>query len=847
MLSTPMPPVHIDHPRRKTRTKAPFLLLLAGLLVGCLAAPLAAEATGGVVYHRGDEGPIAHSSGAVAICNASSHAYLFLKADGTVWDIGGLDSDEASQLFGLDGIISLGGGIALKADGTVWTWGSNDYGQIGDGTTDDAQVPKQVPGLANVAAIDQIGRLHHLALTTDGVVWSWGYNKYGQVGDGTTTDLASPVSVLSDVKAIYTSPGTGGWGQSYAIKTDGTVWAWGYGILGDGQTNTDSNTISPKNIPALTGAQEIYGHGPMTCILQADGTALGWGWALVTGKYNLTPKPVLFKSDGSQLANIVYLNSKSGVLLSDGTVWYWGKDTGYKAEQLEGLSDAMAIGANLTFAIIPEPLPLELEQSFVQVPEGGTNSLRVRLGAAPTTDVTVTVARTAGDSDLNVLSGSSLTFTPSDWNHWHTVVFSAAEDADTVSGTAVFSLISLDGKGEKLLSVAEIDNDAASASSTVWAWGNNENGQLGDGTTTSRTFPVAVLGGAAKVATSGGHTMALTEEGTVWTWGNNRHGQLGNGSLQTSLVPVQPTGDLTGLVDIACSSRNSYAVADVGTVWSWGGTPSAMPDISSINRVAAFGSFNKASLYGSTSYVSFLKQNGTVLDKSGDPVSGLTGVTQVAVGEGHYLALTSDGRVWTWGDNATGQLGDGTTTARDIPAPIPGLSGIVEIAAGGASGLAGGMSLAHSLALKSDGTLWVWGNNAAGQLGDGTKTKRLSPIQVPGLSNVTVIAGGGLHSAASLSDGSLWTWGNNQHGQLGDGSTIERLSPVQVPGLDGVSSIAASTSCTLVVAAGTASGGGPGTGQPGADCNKDGVINALDLQYVIDNFGKIVSTSPTEP
>jgi alpha-tubulin suppressor-like RCC1 family protein len=216
----------------------------------------------------------------------------------------------------------------------------------------------------------------------------------------------------------------------------------------------------------------------------------------------------------------------------------------------------------------------------------------------------------------------------------------------------------------------------------------------------------------------------------------------------------------------------------------------------------------------------------------------------VAVGEGHYLALTSDGRVWTWGDNATGQLGDGTTTGRDTPAAVPGLSGIVAIAAGGAGNLAGGMSLGHSLALKSDGTLWVWGSNAAGQLGDGTKTNRLSPVQVPGLSNVAGIAGGGLHSAAYLSDGSLWTWGNNQHGQLGDGSTIERLSPVQVPGLDGISFVTAGTSCTLTVAATTAAGGGPATGQPGADCNRDGVVNALDLQYVIDNFGRIVSADP---
>ena len=121
----------------------------------------------------------------------------------------------------------------------------------------------------------------------------------------------------------------------------------------------------------------------------------------------------------------------------------------------------------------------------------------------------------------------------------------------------------------------------------------------------------------------------------------------------------------------------------------------------------------------------------------------------IAGGDSHSLALKSDGTVWAWGYNGCGQLGDGSTTNRLTPVQVSGLTGVVAIAGGGS----------HSLALKSDGTVWAWGCNDYGQLGDGTTTNRLTPVQVSGLTGVVAIAGGGAHSLALKSDGTVWAWG----------------------------------------------------------------------------------------
>jgi alpha-tubulin suppressor-like RCC1 family protein len=167
----------------------------------------------------------------------------------------------------------------------------------------------------------------------------------------------------------------------------------------------------------------------------------------------------------------------------------------------------------------------------------------------------------------------------------------------------------------------------------------------------------------------------------------------------------------------------------------------------------------------------------------------LTNITAIAAGGAHSLALRSDGTIWAWGENSRGQLGDGATTNRPIPTQVSGLTNITAIAAGGA----------HSLAVHSDGTVWAWGFNNHGQLGEGSRTNRLAPVQVAGLTNITTVAAssslfspaGSDHSLALSSDGTVWAWGFNTAGQLGNGTTTDRHSPVPLSELSPFIAIAA--------------------------------------------------------
>ena len=162
---------------------------------------------------------------------------------------------------------------------------------------------------------------------------------------------------------------------------------------------------------------------------------------------------------------------------------------------------------------------------------------------------------------------------------------------------------------------------------------------------------------------------------------------------------------------------------------------------------------------------------------------------KIAAGYSHSLALKDDGTVWAWGYNGYGQLGDGTTTEKRTPVQVNGLSGVTAIAAGSA----------HSLALKNDGTVWAWGSNDYGQLGDGTTTTKITPVQVSGVSGIIAVACGESHSLAVKNDGTVWAWGYNYYGQLGDGTSAGKRSAVQVNGLSGITAIACGYSHSLAL------------------------------------------------
>ncbi len=326
---------------------------------------------------------------------------------------------------------------------------------------------------------------------------------------------------------------------------------------------------------------------------------------------------------------------------------------------------------------------------------------------------------------------------------------------------------------------------------TVWAWGGNYSGQLGDGTSEIRFTPVQVSGltGVTAIAGGGSHTIALKNDGTVWTWGNT----ISNGS-----TPGQVSG-LTDITSVSAGGFTSFALKNDGTAWAWGGNYNGqLGDRTKINRstpVQVYGLTDITAIDAERYHTIALKNDGTVwawgnndqgqlgdgtkIEKTSPvQVSELTGVTAIAGGYKHTVALKNDGTVWAWGSDYDGQLGNAEWWLSDtsVPVQVGGLTNVIAIAGG----------FAHTIVLKDDGTVWAWGNNRNGQLGDGTTITRDAPVRVSGLTGVTAIAAGVGHIIALKSDGTVWAWGANYSGQLGDDTTINRYTPIQVSGFTGV-------------------------------------------------------------
>ncbi|CUR54862.1 hypothetical protein NOCA2220053 [metagenome] len=305
----------------------------------------------------------------------------------------------------------------------------------------------------------------------------------------------------------------------------------------------------------------------------------------------------------------------------------------------------------------------------------------------------------------------------------------------------------------------------AAPGDVVQTAGLNSDGQLGSGNTTNRPSFASVAGLANVDEVGGGREHALARiGGQVYAWGDGSRGATGQGNLADRTTPGLVTG-LSTVTQIATAHYGSYALLADGTVRSWG--------------------YNSSGQLG----------DGTTTTRT-RPVTvlGLSSVTQIAAGRDMAMALRSDGRVWTWGLNTSGELGNGTTSTRQpTPALVPGLTGVTS--------LAGGRN--HVLAVMADGTVRAWGQNTYGQVGTGTTSaSQTSPITVAGISNAVAVRAGAEFSVALLADGRVMTWGRNNNGQLASGNKINRSSPGFVAGLSGITSIGCGRGHGLAIGAG---------------------------------------------
>ena len=293
------------------------------------------------------------------------------------------------------------------------------------------------------------------------------------------------------------------------------------------------------------------------------------------------------------------------------------------------------------------------------------------------------------------------------------------------------------------VSAGNAHNVAIKTDGTLWTWGRNQASQLGDGSTTNANIPTQV--GVATdwrfVSAGDEYVFAIKLDGTLWAWGDNTYGQLGDNTIINKTTPTQIGIDTNWLL-VSAGTNHTLATKTDGTLWAWGrNNTGQLGDNTTVNKIIP-------------------TQIGTNTNWQNVMASIL-----------HSVATKSDGSLWTWGDNTNGQLGDGTVIGKIAPINIPSITNCNWIAKGHQ----------HGIAKKMDGTLWSWGGNASGQLGDASNTQKNNPVGVFGLATDWQTVNSKVsHTVALKTDGSLYAWGANLYGQLGDGSTSPKNVPTMI-------------------------------------------------------------------
>lgn len=652
--------------------------------------------------------------------------------------------------------------VALLSDGRVVAWGSNDKGQLGDGTTIPRAGPVLVQGITNAVGV-AAGSRHSLALLADGRVMAWGESYVGQLGNGESGSdhLYRTLPVL--VKGIGGAGELGdavkvvaGGDTSLALLRDGTVVGWGsnlYQVLLR-ERGPYPSFAYPVRL-SLVGAVQDIALGDTFAMALRNGYVITWGDNEVgqlgdnspprPGDRSLLPNPVKTPDGGSCLSGVVAIAADVHVgyaLLSSGEVLAWG---GFP--NLDSKDDHF--------------LPV-----FVADTEG----------AAPVSGIVRLMPGHGVRSDGYLVR---FDFTRSAW-------------VPGIGGQGRLSGVECLGKGSVVCALL--------SDGTVVTWGGysqifdwRRGGLLGNDTWERSDYPVRVaslgspcgyLVGVRRVSAGEEHALALLSDGRVVSWGHNSYGQLGNGDRAESgmcrylAVPVKSVGGEGQLraVQVAAGGWYSLALLPDGTVAAWGA-----------NFRGALGDGTQTG------------RNVPVLVRDpSNPSEPLTGVEQVVAGGGYIsvydysLALLSTGRVLSWGDNTYGQLGNGQSGSglySVLPVPVKGVGGngelgeevsVIQVAAG----------YDHCLALLSDGTVVAWGRNDKGQLGDGTNAGKPYPVRVRGtgtnpvLQGVVEVAAGYKFSLARLSTGRVVAWGYNYVGQLGTGDKTDRNLPAFVRGVN---------------------------------------------------------------
>ncbi|WP_425605035.1 InlB B-repeat-containing protein [Bombiscardovia apis] len=684
--------------------------------------------------------------------------------------------------------ITAGGftSFATASDGQRYVWGANNNnnkngtdatgadasikGVYGDGTTTSIYTPIvnniQMPAGVSIIQLSSNG-WHTLAIGSDHKTYAWGSDTYGENGDGGTIDpsqpiysyVTTPVEVLVPAGVTFISV-TASYYNSFAIGSDGNTYSWGRGNngqLGDGASVNRNTPVRVGGVIEITkvtiGGQVTSGsinavsgiwsgitlpHAPGDVDVVVEWTLTGIPQPSETLKYRyldtFTVSFNLGEAPGSPPVTQSVLEGSKAAWPTT-PVWNDKLFTGWYAD-----------GKPYTFN---EPVTQSItltarweEIKFTLDPPSGTYAGGTTVAITP-------------DPKQSSIQFSQIS---TGWNHtlglgsngriyaWGKNDSGQLGDGST--NNHVVPMVVNTPAGVKYRQVVAGPNTSfALGSDNHWyAWGANTSGQLGNGTTTNQLTPVAIsmptgVGAYTQISPGENHTLALGDDGTAYAWGANTNGQLGNNTTISSLSPVKvqiPAGAFQ-FTSVSAGSSHSIATGDNGLAYAWGS-----------NQYGQIGSV-------------FI----TVGDRSQVPVEvqlpvGLSKSKQATASANWSIGIGDNGRIITWGYNGQNQLGNGNTVNQSLPAEaqLPASLTFTSVKPKANS----------TIAIANTGQIYAWGANTAGQLGNGNQNNQPSPVAVnpkPGTTFAQLHTGYN-HTIGVDTSGNIWAWGDNASGQLGD-------------------------------------------------------------------------------
>lgn len=723
-----------------------------------------------------DNGPKFHYAIGTDVCVPSHCVNGVADGDETELDCGGSCGACSSATH-----LATGSAHAcLVSGGNVLCWGDNSASQLGDGTTVDAIAPVTVPGITGATRVGA-GRSHSCAIVAGGAVKCWGRGAEGQLGNGSQANSATPVNVATVTGATELALGD----NFSCALAGGTAYCWGDNTSGQTGKGTIGG-VQTTPFAATTAVTALAAGGRHACVVKSTGAVWCWGegtgFQLGNDDKNTRGTPAVV--NGITGASDITAGDQHTCAVAGGSVYCWG------------LNASSMLGTGEVTAAVHVPTVVPGLSGITKVASGWRHTCAVgasgtvqcwgrgdfgQLGAGNTknTVAPVSVLNLSGATLLDGGEGFTCTRTPGSVRCWGYNL-----DGQLGRGTSPYRLTpsTISMSAPAMMSGLDTNTCAATAAGAVTCWGSNDGQQIGDNTDRQRRSPTAVAGlSSTFVTTGGGHTCAITAGGGVSCWGSNVYGQLGDGTTTDHGTPVAIPG-LTGVVELAAGVVHTCARTSAGAVRCWGrnqygevGDGTTVQKNSPVTAVASGATALITGQRHTCAIVSGVVRcwgrnfngqlgDGTTADKSTPTavVGSPANPAELAAGQRHTCVRTTANVMQCWGDNANGQLGDGTTTAHLTPGAVS-IGAVSDISAGGAFTCA---------ILISTGKAMCWGWNSVGQVGDGTTVSRSTPTVALGSGTITAIWSGSAHSCARTSSNTIRCWGDNSYGQIGDRTSV---------------------------------------------------------------------------